>query len=209
MLLSSLAAFAFAAALLTVTPGLDTALVLRTLAVEGPRPACRAACGIGAGCLAWGGIVAAGLGALLAASAIAYDLLRWAGAAYLLALGVRLLRTPRRAALVSPGDEGQADRGRSWFVRGFLTNILNPKVGIFYVSFLPQFIPPGAVVPVWTLALAGIHVAMGLLWFGLLIGASQPMLRLLRRPRIVTALDRATGLLFVAFGLRLALVARR
>lgn len=206
-LFSSLVAFALAAALLTVTPGLDTALVLRTLASEGPRPAFRAACGIGAGCLAWGAIVAAGLGALLAASALAYDLLRWAGAAYLLTLGVRLWRSPRRTAFADTGYDREA--GRNWFVRGFLTNILNPKVGIFYVSFLPQFIPYGAAVSLWTLALAAVHVALGLLWFGLLIGASRPMLRLLRRPRVVTALDRATGVLFVGFGLRLALAARR
>src|SRR5687768_2184900 len=94
-LAGSLIAFAAAAALLTVTPGLDTALVLRTAAVEGRHRAFAAAVGIGLGCLAWGGLVAVGLGALLAASELAYRILKWAGAAYLLWLGLQLILSKR------------------------------------------------------------------------------------------------------------------
>ena len=93
----ALAAFTLTAALLTITPGLDTALVLRTAAAEGPRRAMLAAIGIALGCLGWGAVVGAGLGALLAASQLAYDVLRWAGAAYLLYLGTKLLLNPRRS----------------------------------------------------------------------------------------------------------------
>src|ERR1700749_2154351 len=94
-LLASLAAFSVAAGLLTITPGLDTALVLRTAAVEGPKRAALAALGIGCGCLVWGAGVALGLGALLQASALAFTALKWAGAAYLVWLGINLIRKPR------------------------------------------------------------------------------------------------------------------
>lgn len=91
----ALAAYVVAAGLLTLTPGLDTALILRTAAVEGPKRAALAAVGIIAGCLVWGAAVALGLGALLAASSLAFTALKWAGAAYLVWLGLNLILKPR------------------------------------------------------------------------------------------------------------------
>jgi threonine/homoserine/homoserine lactone efflux protein len=195
-----LIAFTLAAALLTVTPGLDTALVLRTAAAEGARRAFAAALGICLGCLAWGALVAVGLGVLLEASELAYLALKWAGAAYLLYLGLRLLLVPRGDTELAEAPPPRA----SWFVRGLLTNLLNPKVGAFYVSFLPQFVPAGASVPATTLLLAAIHAGLGLLWFLLLIGATRPLARLLRDARIVRTLDRLTGGVLIFFGLKLA-----
>ena len=201
--LPALIAFTAAAALLTVTPGLDTALVLRTAAVEGPRRALLAGLGICLGCLGWGAIVALGLGLLLGASHLAYTALKWAGAAYLLWLGVHLLRSPRSGfGLEAPRREAG---GGAWLGRGFLTNMLNPKVGVFYLSFLPQFIPMGSDVAVWTLLLAAIHSALGLVWIVALIAATRPLAAALRRPRVVSWLDRTTGALFLAFAARLAL----
>jgi threonine/homoserine/homoserine lactone efflux protein len=200
----ALIAFALAAGLLTITPGLDTALVLRTAAVEGPRRATLAAAGIGAGCLAWGAAVALGLGALLEASALAFNLLKWAGAAYLLWLGVHLLLRPREnlepAAAAAPAA-GALD----WMRRGFLTNLLNPKIGVFYVSFLPQFLPAGVPAAPFIFLLALVHVGLGLAWFTLLIGATRPIASALQRPGVVRWLDRLTGGVFMGFGVRLAL----
>lgn len=136
----SLVAFTLAASLLTVTPGLDTALVLRTAAAEGVRRAFAAAIGICLGCLAWGALVAVGLGMLLQASELAYLALKWIGGAYLLYLGARLI-VSRRETVEAEGSE-PAPRA-SWFARGLLTNLLNPKVGAFYVSFLPPVHPSG------------------------------------------------------------------
>ncbi|MET1110626.1 MAG: LysE family translocator [Allosphingosinicella sp.] len=194
----SLIAFTLTAALLTVTPGLDTALVLRTAAAEGARRAFAAALGICLGCLAWGALVAVGLGVLLQASELAFTALKWIGAAYLLYLGLRLIFARREAE--APAEP--APRA-NWFLRGLLTNLLNPKVGAFYVSFLPQFIPPGAAVPPTTLLLAAIHAGLGLLWFLLLIGATRPLAKALRSPALVRGLDRATGGVLIFFGLRL------
>ena len=206
---AALLAFTATAALLTITPGLDTALVLRTAAAEGPRRAMLAAAGIALGCLAWALVVGAGLGALLAASQLAYEVLRWAGALYLLALGVKLIGAPRRMLDLSVSAEGTIAPARpNWLLRGFLTNMLNPKIGVFYVSFLPQFIPPGSSVLGWSVLLASIHNVLGLAWFGALVAATRPLLGALRRPGVMTWLDRLTGMLFIGFGLKLALSAR-
>ena len=203
----SLLAFVVAAGVLTVTPGLDTAMVLRFATVGGPRRAALAGVGISLGCLVWGAGVALGLGALLAASELAFSVLKVAGAAYLLWLGVGLLWKPRRA-FVAEADpsERRGDRvGLDALRRGFLTNMLNPKVGVFYVTFLPQFVPAGVNLAGYTFLLACIHVLLGGLWFTALITATLPLRRLLARPPVVQAMDRLTGCVFVAFGVKLAL----
>jgi len=201
---TALLAYTIAAALLTVTPGLDTALVLRTAASEGPRRALWAGLGIVTGCFIWAAIVAGGLSALLLASEFAYSALRWLGAAYLLYVGVRLLCQPRDRF----NEPLRRNRGRGAFGRGALTNLLNPKVGIFYVSFLPQFIPANVSVPSFTLLLGAIHGLLGLIWFLALITATRPLTLWLRRPPVVRWLDRATGGIFIAFGARLAVASR-
>ena len=216
---TALLAFSAAAILLTLTPGLDTALVLRTAAGTGGRQALMAGFGICLGCLAWGAVVALGLGSLLMVSTLAYDALRYAGAAYLFWLGARLLWNARPgsrgAAMASATAQeaprtapAAADSPLRWFARGFLTNLLNPKIGVFYATFLPQFIPAGVNVLGFSLLLAGIHAAMGMAWFAALVAATRPLGRWLARPPVRRAMDRATGLVFVAFGLRLALERR-
>jgi threonine/homoserine/homoserine lactone efflux protein len=202
---ASLVAYLAAASLLTITPGLDTALVLRTAAIAGPRRAGLAGLGIALGCFAWAALVALGLGALLAASQLAYAILRWVGAAYLVFVGVRMLRHPRRSFVADAPD----NRHRAAFATGLLTNLLNPKVGVFYVSFLPQFVPPGVKVAPYVVLLGAIHALLGLIWFACLILATQPIARFLRRARVVETCDRLTGGVFVAYGLGLALASRR
>jgi threonine/homoserine/homoserine lactone efflux protein len=200
----SLIAFTLAAALLTVTPGLDTALVLRTAAAEGSRRALAAGLGICLGCLAWGIIVALGLGILLEASELAYTILRWIGALYLLYLGAQLIASKRTDFPAGAGAAASAST-MVWFRRGLLTNLLNPKVGAFYISFLPQFVPAGADVPLTTMLLAAVHAALGLIWFLVLIGATRPIAAVLRRPPVIRTLDRLTGGVFLLFGAKLAL----
>jgi len=199
---TALIAFVAAAGLLTITPGLDTAIVLRTAAVEGPLRAALAALGVICGCLAWGAAVALGLGVLLAASSLAYTVLKWAGAAYLAWLGIKLLLRPRSEFDLAAGA---APSGGNWWLRGFLTNLLNPKVGVFYISFLPQFVPAHFAAAPFIFALAAIHAVLGAIWFAALIAATTPLKRWLQRTAVVRWLDRVTGIVFIGFGLRLAL----
>lgn len=202
-----LLAFIAAAAVLTVTPGTDTALVLRAAMVDGRRPAALASIGVALGCLTWGAAVSLGLGALLQASELAYNILKFAGAAYLVWVGAKLLRKPRTE--MAPATDQAGPQGATQaFWRGLLTNLLNPKVGVFYVSFLPQFLPAGANMAAYSFFLAALHVALTLAWFAVLTAATAPLSAFLRRPSAMKTLDRLTGTVFVAFGVRLAVSTR-
>jgi threonine/homoserine/homoserine lactone efflux protein len=204
----ALLSFTVTAGLLTITPGLDTALVLRTAAVEGRKQAMLAGIGICFGCLLWGVAASFGLSALLAVSGFAYNVLRIVGAIYLGYLGIKLLIRAFASTSSNSGAEPEeyaSKDGSLWFKRGLLTNLLNPKVGVFYLSFLPQFIPTG--VPVWSFSilLALIHATEGLLWFLLLTNATELISSWLRQRRVVMALDSLMGAILIAFGLKLVL----
>ena len=179
-------AFIAAAAILTITPGVDTAMVLRAAAIEGPRSALFASIGISIGCLIWAGAVSLGLGALLQASELAYTILKWIGAAYLLWLGLKLLSKPRAAW----ADEGNtAPKGFAAMRAGFFTNVTNPKVGVFYVTFLPQFIPTGANVAAYSFLLALVHIALSVICSP---RSSPPPSRLVVRSAVRTSLRCST-----------------
>ncbi|ENO3040271.1 LysE family translocator [Enterobacter ludwigii] len=201
----SLFAFSLAALLLTLTPGLDTALILRTACAEGGKKAFHAALGIDAGCFVWGALVALGLGALLAVSEMAYTVLKVCGAVYLSWLGLQLLIRPRSS--FSDGDGNNVSQG-NWFIRGMLGNVLNPKMGIFYVSFLPQFVPAGHSPLIWTFILVSIHVAIGTIWSVTLILSTHFASAVLKKSRVVRVMDRATGGLFLCFAAKLAISTR-
>jgi threonine/homoserine/homoserine lactone efflux protein len=202
-----LLAFAAAAGLLTMTPGVDTAIVLRSAASLGQRAGAAASVGVCAGLLIWGALAAFGLGALLAASTTSYLALKWVGAAYLVYLGVKLIAKPRSAPPDAP-ISGAGDPSRSALWRGFLTNMLNPKVGVFYATFLPQFIPNGANVVAFSALLTGVHVVLTALWFALLVALAGSLGRWLRRPATMRSLDRLTGCVFIGFGVKLAALHR-
>ena len=201
----SLLAYAFAALLLTLTPGLDTALILRTATAEGGKKAFQAAVGINTGCFIWGALVAFGLGALLAASEAAYSILKWCGALYLCWLGIQLMTRPRQTFDANQtGDTSSSN----WFLRGMLGNVLNPKIGVFYVSFLPQFIPTGHSPVIWTFLLVSVHVLIGTLWSLTLIMATHHASGILKKPTFAQWMDRTTGGLFMFFAAKLALSSR-
>jgi threonine/homoserine/homoserine lactone efflux protein len=117
-----------------------------------------------------------------------------------------MLRRPRHSFAV----KGESDKGiRGAFATGALTNLLNPKVGIFYVSFLPQFVPDNISVAPYILLLGAIHALLGLIWFACLILATRPIAGFLSRPATVNACDRLTGGIFMTFGVGLAFSSRR
>lgn len=204
---TTLFSFLFAITILTLTPGFDTALVLRSAVAQGAKRASVTALGITLGCLVWGVAVGFCLGALLLASEMAYNLLKWLGAAWLLYLGLKLLLKPRQTAI----DTQQPSLQQGYlacFSRGLLGNLLNPKVGIFYVSFLPQFIPAGASVALWCSLMALAHMLLGLIWNAVLIGGSHYFAGHLRKPRVLKVMDRLTGCVFIGFAAKLALSRR-
>jgi threonine/homoserine/homoserine lactone efflux protein len=204
-MLASLAAYVVAAALLTITPGADTLLVVRYAGGRGARAGLAAALGIIAGTLIWGAIVALGVAALIVANPFLYDLLKWAGAAYLVWLGMQLL-LPKPD--VRSGEPGSTSRPGDPFATGLLTHLLNPKVGVFYLAFLPQFIPPGVAQGPFILFLAAIHGFLGLIWFAILIVGIDGAAPAMRNPKVTDILSKVTGILFVGFGARLLLSSR-
>jgi len=201
--------FGLVVALLTITPGVDTALVLRSAAVARRARAWGAIIGIGTGCLAWGVLTAVGVSALLAASQVAYTIVRLAGAAYLaylVYLGGKLLWSAIRGHVGTAAvtTEVSDTFGAGWR-QGLFTNLLNPKVGAFYLAILPQFIPPDAPHVTWGLALAGVHDLEGIIWLGMVLMLARSLRTWLERPRVVRGIDAVVGTVIAAFGLRLAL----
>lgn len=174
-------AFAGLAAVLAVTPGADMALAVAS---------------------------ALGLSAVLRVSAEAYGAVRLAGAAYLIWLGLQAFRRGTADDLAAEAGEANPARRRTRFRRAFrqglLTSVLNPKVALFYLTLLPQFVGPGDAALLASLALAGIHIAMGLVWLTAYAYVLGGWRALLGRPRVRRALDAATGAMLVAIGLRLA-----
>ncbi|WP_424891645.1 LysE family translocator [Streptomyces sp. XH2] len=217
--LSALGSFALIVGLLTLTPGLDTALILRTAALGHRSRAWGVVLGIQTGTLVWGVLSSLGVTALLTASHLAYTILRWVGAAYLVWMGGRMLIPALRRRIAGadsgadsgaaePSDDADAaDAGgfRAGWRRGLVTNLLNPKMGAFYVAVLPQFIPAGAPHVATGTLLAGVHIVLASLWSAVLIAFARALRTTLRKPSARRVLDRITGTVIAAFGVRLAL----
>jgi threonine/homoserine/homoserine lactone efflux protein len=173
-----LLSFTLVAGLLTLTPGADTMLVLRNVLSGGRSSGIATTVGICSGLFVHATLSALGLSVILTTSATAYDIVKTLGAGYLIYLGLKsfwqLARHPSGAPVsagtsANPLDSPPAahQTGRS-YREGFLNNLLNPKVAIFYLAFLPQFIRPGDPVLAKSLLMAGIHAVEGLLWLGFL-----------------------------------------
>ncbi|HEV2438753.1 MAG TPA: LysE family translocator [bacterium] len=232
----ALLAFIGAGSILIVTPGPDTALVLRTSALGSRRsagvlahavgPGAYTSAGICVGLLLWGLAAALGISAVLAASHTAYAVLRAIGAAWLVWLGFHIVCRRPHPAEANPGGlrrGPETSAGRSgggtlrivdggdaaWFWRGLLSNVTNPKVGVFFITFLPQFVPAGVAVAPWIALLVVVHVVLSVTWLGLLIVATRSVGRVLQRPAVARTLDRITGAVLVGAGLRLAAEGRR
>lgn len=194
--------FTAACTIFTLTPGVDTAMVLRSAATGGPKRGIAAAAGICLGLLMWGFGAASGLSLLLAASRTGFMVVKFCGAAYLLWLGINMWRHKPKAVAEAPNEAAST---LAAFRRGFTSNMLNPKVGVFYITFLPQFIPAHAFVPAFSLLLTCINLGLEMLWFGALIALTVPLARTLARPAVKRAMDRVTGATLIGFGLRLGL----
>jgi threonine/homoserine/homoserine lactone efflux protein len=207
---SQLLIFIAAGWLLNLTPGPDVLYIVSNALKSGVRAGIVAALGIVSGCFVHVFAGALGVSALLATSATAFTALKWIGAAYLVWMGVKLLFAKGGGSSIVPADAARALQPadlRRVYLRGFLTNVLNPKVALFFLAFVPQFIAPGTPDKVAAFLLLGMLFNLNSLpinfgyawlagWAAHRVGAVQ---------RTMHWLDRAAGAMFIAFGLRLAM----
>jgi threonine/homoserine/homoserine lactone efflux protein len=199
-----LPAFLAASTLVILIPGPDTLIVLRGILAHGRRSAVLTAVGVLTGLSIWVAAAALGVTALVRASHDGYLVLRLAGAAYLVFIGIQALRSRvlgqplnlsarRRPSLVGRG-----------FRAGLTTDLLNPKVGVFFITFLPAFVPHGQPAPAATLGLGALFVVETGLYFAVMLVFVQRLVRWLGDERIRRRLNRATGMVLIGFGIRLA-----
>jgi threonine/homoserine/homoserine lactone efflux protein len=183
-----------------ISPGPDFAVLLRRTAVSGRVAGLQCAAGMGAGIVVWVLAVGAGIAALLAASAVAFTVVKLAGAAYLIVLGVRALLPPRHGAATS---EPALPAVAGPFREGLLCNLLNPKVAVFYLALLPQFLPVGGGV-LLTVELAVIAAATVTAWYVVVTIGVSAMRRLLGSRRARRIVDATMGAILIGVGVRIA-----
>jgi threonine/homoserine/homoserine lactone efflux protein len=189
------------AAVVVITPGVDMALVTKNALVHGRRQALATAFGVNAGIAAWTVAAALGLAALVQASAASFAVIKFAGALYLLYLGGQALRRARRAHADTVAVRPPLGRAAA-FRQGLLSNLLNPKIAVFFTSLLPQFVGHATLPSL--LLLGALFNAMGVVWltsYALLAARGRAFLQL---PRVRSALDYLSGAVLVGLGLRLA-----
>lgn len=210
MSFAQIAGFLAAAALITLAPGPDNLSVLSLGLSRGRRAGIGFGLGCAAGCFTHTLWATLGVTALIAASETAFTLLKLAGAAYLVWLGVGALRSPGTTLEAEAGGQPAAQAMRPYLVRGFVANAINPKVALFFLAFLPQFVDPGRGSAAAQTALLGtLFAAQTVLIFGAIGWYAGTLGGWLRgRPAVGRWLDRATGLLFIGLGIRLALAER-
>jgi len=206
---AALPTFALASTLLILAPGPDSLLVLRNTLRHGRRAGWVTATGTMSGLLAWAAAAAFGLTALLQVSHLGYDVVRLAGACYLLWLGVSSLWASRGAHASPAAGPAEAQAGwRRVYLNGLLSNLLNPKIGVFFIAFLPGFIPAGAPAPLFPLVLGLWFIAETGAWLATLAWMTARGAGWLRRSTVQRWLERVTGVGLIGFGLRLATQAR-
>ena len=208
----SLAWFVAAGLLLNLTPGPDVLYIVTQALRRGARAGVVGGLGITAGCFVHVAVAALGLGALLATSATAFSLLKWLGAAYLLWMGAHMLVSRAAASdCVDAQSQGTALPGaQSWhgvFWGGFLTNVLNPKVALFFLAFVPQFIPAQAQHKTLAFVLLGLRCNLNsvAITVGYALLAARMAARLNAVQRGMRRLERIAGVMFIGFGVRLAM----
>jgi RhtB (resistance to homoserine/threonine) family protein len=206
-------AFTGIAAVLTLTPGADTMLVMRSVFARGQRAGLSTSLGICSGLFFHATLSALGLSLILVRSATAFEIVKLIGAVYLVYLGSQSLwKALRNGPRKLPANEGNVKKQKKewWqsFIEGLLTNVFNPKVAIFYLAFLPQFISPGDPVLAKSLLLAGIHFVLGIVWLSLVTMFLGRLRGFLTRPGVQRTLEVTTGAILIAFGARLALERR-
>ncbi|QWP76713.1 LysE family translocator [Lysobacter sp. K5869] len=199
-------AFSVAALMLTLMPGPDTFLVIGNSLAGGARRGLAAAAGTTSGGLFHVALFAFGVTQLLMYSPQAFWTVKMLGALYLAYLGVKALRSALKPRAEAPAAALAAPATGLWraFAQGALTNALNPKIAMFYLAFLPQFLAPGPHMARDSMLMIGLHYAIGAVWLTVLALASARMAGTMRSSKVARALDGAIGTMMLGFGARLA-----
>jgi threonine/homoserine/homoserine lactone efflux protein len=206
-MISALLAAAAVLALLTLVPGPDMAVVTQASVTGGRSSGFRVAVGIISGLLVWGLLTVLGLSALLAASAEAYTAVKLAGAAYLIYLGARALWESRTSRMQQHSTAARTQKPGTWKT-GFTTNLLNPKIAVFYTSLLPQLVPAGWPTGPSLALLVLIHAAISIAWLSAYVMLLSRARSTFEKPKVRQALERITGTVLLGFGAKIALEAR-
>jgi RhtB (resistance to homoserine/threonine) family protein len=211
---SQILIFAGIALLMAMTPGADTMLVLRTVMARGQRAGVLATLGICSGLPLHALLSALGLSAILMRSAEAFEVVKWVGACYLAFLGVQSLihavRTRHSASTDFTGDGSATEvvSGRRSFLEGLFTNLLNPKVALFYLALLPQFVSSAETAFFESLMFATIHLVLSLLWLFIVVAFMARLRAVITSSRVRRWMEGVTGAILVGLGVRLALERR-
>lgn len=202
-MLTHLAAALGVLAVLTVVPGPDMAVVTRRAVLVGPGDALRTVAGIATGLLVWGALTVVGLAAVLAASPAGYLTMRLLGAGYLVFLGAQALWQHRRSAPAPAHAGTRPATGAPWRT-GLVSNVLNPKIAVFYTGLLPTLAPPH-MPTAWAMTLLVLlHTALTVAWLGSYVCLLSKAGRVLEKPRVRRALGRTTGAVLIGFGVWVA-----
>ena len=205
--MTALTTYLIAITLLTITPGVDTMLVIRNTARGGWRDGAVSSLGICSALFLHATISAVGISVILLQAAWAFSLLKMAGAGYLIWLGLsswQKVLKQEKFEIVNGKPAGGAFLVKRSLREGFLSNILNPKTAIFYMAFLPQFINPAQSALLQSLFLAGLHFVIAMIWQCLLALMVKQLKIWLQRPRVSQVFDGVTGTVMIALGLRVA-----
>ena len=190
------------------SPGIDTALITKTTISRGKKAGLQMAFGISTGSLVHTCAAALGLSAILLKSALAFEVIKYIGAVYLLYLGVQAFWSTRK------GDADTAElrikvRGKSPYNQGLLSNALNPKVAVFFLTFLPQFVEPGANTMEQLFLMGVIYTGLAIVWFLIYVSFVNYLRHRLQSPNVKRMMERITGVVLIGFGLKLAFEKRQ
>lgn len=197
--------FIAAALVIIIIPGPDQALITRQALVRGKGSGFMTTVGGATGLTVHASAASFGLTALLVASPVAFSVLKIVGAVYLVWMGVQTVRTARRAATNQPTGEPTDRKPLRCLRKGFLTNALNPKLAVFFVTFLPQFLPTSGPVLTQALTYCGVFAVLYLTWFSLYVFTVDKVGSVLRRPRVRSGIEYVTGVMLLGFGAGLAI----
>lgn len=201
--LNDLLTFLLLSSFVVMSPGVDTALITKRTISEGQASGYRMALGITTGSLVHTFAAAFGLSAILMQSALAFEIVKYVGAIYLIYLGVSSFMT-RKKQETEENLKDQIKPGQSAFKQGLLSNVLNPKVAMFFLTFLPQFVTPGSSSIQQLLMMGVIYTFLSISWFFVYVFFINYLRSWLLSAKVQRAMDRATGLVLIGFGVKLA-----